>query len=349
MAKTSGFLSETRGKLNDNFQTRQTPNGTILARSPRKASTPRRSEKQMYMRCQLGNMAANHQLYNDRLLQAFEGKPTGVTVYNMMVQVNYNVNPVFITKLERLNGGCVVADYQFCRGSLTSIAIEKNANGVAVTDIDLGSLAIGAETTVAQFAAAVVANNSGWEEYDQMTFFYAKQTRDTFSGVPRATMNSWKVVLDKNDETPLLSHVSALGFTSVASDGANDQYVLGMNEALVNAGCAWVHSRQDKGGAIKVGSQRLFVENELLTYYRSDAAKKAAYDSYGGINTRAVYLKPETTVTPTAPDTATEPQQSPTAPAESGDSTAPADSNESGDTATEPQQPGDDDDDLDKG
>ena len=347
MAKTSGFLSETRGKLNDNFQTRQTPNGTILARSPRKASTPRRSEKQMYMRCQLGNMAANHQLYNDRLLQAFEGKPTGVTVYNMMVQVNYNVNPVFITKLERLNGGCVVADYQFCRGSLTSIAIEKKANGVAVTDIDLGGLVIGAETTVAQFAAAVVANNSGWEEYDQMTFFYAKQTRDTFSGVPRATMNSWKVVLDKNDETPLLSHVSALGFTSVASDGANDQYVLGMNEALVNAGCAWVHSRQDKGGAIKVGSQRLFVENEMLTYYRSDAAKKAAYDSYGGINTRAVYLKPETTVTPTAPDTAGEAQQSPAAPAESGesgDSPAP-------DTAGEAQQSpnGDDDDDLDKG
>ena len=320
MAKTSGFLSETRGKLNENFQTRQTPNGTILARSPRKANTPRRSEKQMFIRCQLGNMAANHQLYNDRLLQAFESKPTGVTVYNMMVQVNYNVKPVFITKLERLNGGCVVADYQFCRGSLTSIAVEKNANGVAVTDIALGNLVIGADTTVAQFANAVVANNSGWEEYDQMTFFYAKQTRDTFSGVPRATMASWKVVLDKNDETPLLEHVSALGFTSVASNGANDQYVLGMSEALVNAGCAWVHSRQDKGGAIKVGSQRLFVENEMLEYYRSDAAKKAAYDSYGGVNTRAVYLKPETSVTTIA-----------------AESPAPADSNESGDdTATEP-------------
>ena len=71
MAKTSGFLSETRGKLNDSFQTRQTVNGTILARSPRKASTPRRSEKQMFMRCQLSNVAANHQLYNDRLLLAF--------------------------------------------------------------------------------------------------------------------------------------------------------------------------------------------------------------------------------------------------------------------------------------
>ena len=84
MAKTSGFLSETRGKLNDSFQTRQTVNGTILARSPRKASTPRRSEKQMFMRCQLSNVAANHQLYNDRLLLAFEGKPSGVSVYNMM-------------------------------------------------------------------------------------------------------------------------------------------------------------------------------------------------------------------------------------------------------------------------
>lgn len=301
MAKTSGFLSETRGKLNDSFQTRQTVNGTILARSPRKASTPRRSEKQMFMRCQLSNVAANHQLYNDRLLLAFEGKPSGVSVYNMMIQANYGVSPVFITKQERLNGGCVVADYQFCRGSLTSIAVEKKANGVVMSDIALGGLVIGAETTVAQLAAAVIANNAGWEEHDQITFFHAKQTRDAFSNVPRATMDSWKVVLDKNDETALLTQVSALGFTSV-STGTDGQYVLGMREPLANAGCAWVHSRQDKGGALKVGSQRLFVENEMLTYYRSDAAKKAAYDSYGGVNTRAVYLKPESSVANVATD-----------------------------------------------
>ena len=154
---------------------------------------------------------------------------------------------------------------------------------------------------MAQLAAAVIANNAGWEEHDQITFFHAKQTRDAFSNVPRATMDSWKVVLDKNDETALLTQVSALGFTSV-STGADGQYVLGMREPLANAGCAWVHSRQDKGGALKVGSQRLFVENEMLTYYRSDAAKKAAYDSYGGVNTRAVYLKPESSVATVATD-----------------------------------------------
>ena len=194
-----------------------------------------------------------------------------------------------------------MADYQFCRGSLTSIAVEKKANGVVMSDIALGGLVIGAETTVAQLAAAVIANNAGWEEHDQITFFHAKQTRDAFSGVPRATMDSWKVVLDKNDETALLTQVSALGFTSV-STGTDGQYVLGMREPLANAGCAWVHSRQDKGGALKVGSQRLFVENEMLTYYRSDAAKKAAFDSYGGVNTRAVYLKPESSVATVATD-----------------------------------------------
>lgn len=289
MAKTTGFLSETSGKLNDNFQTRQTANGTILARSPRKTSTPRRSEKQMWLRTQLGNIAANNQLYAERHLLAFEGKPSGMSEYNMMVQVNYGVTPVFITKTERLNGGCVVADYQFCRGSLNSIAVAKNAGGVAVSDVALGGLVIGAETTVAEFSVAVLANNSGWEDYDQITFFYAKQTRDAVSNVPRATMDSWKVVLDVNDESVLLEKVSEVGFTSV------DGY-LGMSEALVSAGCAWVHSRENNGSGIKVGSQRLFVENELLAYYRSDAAKKAAYDSYGGVNTRAVYLKPESSI-----------------------------------------------------
>lgn len=302
MAKTTGFLSETSGKLNDNFQTRQTVRGTYLSRTPRKPSVPRRSDKQMYTRAQMANVAANNQLYADRHHLGFEGKPAGTSEYNMMVQVNYGVNPVFITKLERLNGGCVVADYQFCRGSLSSIAVTKNAGGVAVSDVALGGLVIDGETTVAAFSMAVLANNTGWEDYDQITFFYAKQTIDAVSSVPRATMESWKVVLDVNDESVLLETVSAVGFTSVAS-GTSGAYFLGMSEALVMAGCAWVHSREKNGSGIKVGSQRLFVENELLAYYRSDVAKKAAYDSYGGVNTRAVYLKPESVISSVANST----------------------------------------------
>lgn len=284
MAKTSGFLSEASGKLGNNLVARQTVHGTVLAKMPRKTSTPRRSEKQMYLRCQLSNEAANFKLYEGKLALAFEEKGAGQTEYNLFVQANYGVNPVFITKQERLNGACVVADYQFCRGSLKSIAVTKNGAGVMVSDIALGDLVIGETTTVAEFSAAVLGHNPEWEELDQMTFFYAKQTTDPVSGVPRADMDSWKVVLDLLDNSRLMEHVSAVGFANV------DGY-LGMSEALVDGGIAWVHSRENSS-TIKVGSQRLVVVSGVLSYYQSERAMRKSYDSYGGVNSKVAYLKP---------------------------------------------------------
>ena len=227
MGKINGINSELSGQVG-NIVYRNTKKGTVVAQAPRKASTPRRSEKQMYLRCQLGNVAANYRLYEGKLAQAFEDKTAAQSEFNLMVQVNYGVAPIFITKQERLNGACVVGPYQFCRGTLKSIGMEftpstgsGTGSGVLVTDISLGSLVIDAQTTVAEFSAAVMANNTGWEDTtDQLTFFYARQYTDPVSGCPRATMDSWKVVMDISDETPLLSRVSGVGFASVPSTGS---------------------------------------------------------------------------------------------------------------------------------
>lgn len=100
MSKATGFLSQTSGKLDDNFQTRQTDHGTILARNPRKTATTRRSEKQANTRCQLPNAAANFRLFNGKLNEAFENKSAGVSDFNCFVQANYGKNPVYITKQE---------------------------------------------------------------------------------------------------------------------------------------------------------------------------------------------------------------------------------------------------------
>lgn len=294
MAKIYGDFSGVSGGFGDNYVGRQTKKGAVLAKRPRKTSTPRRSEKQMGVRGQLGNVAANHHLYEGKQSMGFEGKPASCNEFNMMVQANYGVNPVYLTKQERLNGGCVVAPYQYCRGSLRSINAEVNDGGVLESDIALGSLQIGAETKVSDLAAAVLTNNTGWEDMDQVTFFYAKQYIDTVSLVPRATMDAWKVVLDVNDETLLMSKVSALGFSSV-SDG-NGGYVLGMNRALVNAGASWTHSREDANGGVKVGSQRLVVVSDILDDYMGSAALKRCADSYGGVNTKAVYLNPSSSL-----------------------------------------------------
>ena len=243
----------------------------------------------MYLRCQMGNAAAFFRLFDDLLLEGFEGKPEGTNEFNMFVKANYGKNPVFITQDMRMDGACVVAPYTFTNGSLVCVGYDVNASGVLVSDLSLGTLVIGAGTTVAELAMAVIRNNAGWQDQDQLTFFYARQWFDA-SGTPRASMLSWKVVLDVSDESPLLSVVNPMGFTSVSANGG---YVPGMNGVLERAGAAWVHSRTKADGSTRVGTQKMLVVSDILENYQTAAAMKAAANSYGGFNAKAVYLNPK--------------------------------------------------------
>lgn len=285
MGKTTGFLSQVSGKLDDNFQTRQTSHGTFLARNPRKTSKPRRSEKQANTRCQLPNATANYRLYNGKLSEAYEGKSAGVSDFNSFVQVNYGKCAVYITKQVSASGGCVLGEYQFSRGSLPAISIGLNQSGILVSGIALDSLVIDANTTVADFSMAVLQNNGdGWEEGDQVTHFYGVQWEDS-EGVPRATMQAQKVILDLSDQSKLWEVATNRGFSSV------DGY-LGMNAALQNSGAAWVHSRNKSDGSTQVSTQRLTVVSDMLEDYKGYDAMLASAQSYGGINTKSVYLNP---------------------------------------------------------
>ncbi len=286
MGKATGTAQDYKG-LVGNFVYRQTKYGTVISKIPKKSE--KRSLQQMLQRCQMGNIAANYRLFEGRMSQAFEENPTGLSELNLYIQTNYNNSPVFLTKNERLNGACVVAPYTFCRGSIREVGYKLNSEGVLVTNLSVGDLQITAQTTVAQFANAILVNNNGWEEKDMLTFFYAVQEKNEMSQMPRATMYSWKVVLDLDDDTPLLNVVNNIGFTVI-----NDK--LGMSKVLKDAGAAWVHSRDKGNGNIKIGSQTMYVVNEMLANYQTTEAMKRSSDSYGGVNTKKAYLNPNSDV-----------------------------------------------------
>lgn len=175
----------------------------------------------------------------------------------------------------------------------------KGAGGVLVSDVRVGSLVIGAETTVADLANAVIALNDGWQAGDQLTFFYGVQTTDAVTGIPRARIYGYKVMLNPGDSTPLLEVVNGVGFTSVASAGSG--YVLGMDRAIEDGAAVWIHSREDGTGGLKVSTQFMYVDSSVLAGYQTSAAMAGAANSYGGINAQTVYLQPRAgrvTVTP---------------------------------------------------
>ena len=285
MGKIFGANTKISGKVGQLLY-RQTRTGTVISELPVKPAIPRRSARQMDRRTQWGNLAAIYKQFDSMLRRGYENLPPQMSVFNAFIQANIDVVKVYITKTIRLNGGAILAPYQITRGSLPSISMAKNASNILVSGIRLGSLAIDANTTVGQFSQAVIDNNDTFDEGDQLTFFHGIQSIDTVTRTPRATIRGYKVVLSTAEDTKLWDVVDRIGFS--VTDNC-----LATSQQITNGAAVWVHSRETADGALKVSTQLFFVENSALVTYQGRTAFTAAANSYGGINSAAVYLQPE--------------------------------------------------------
>lgn len=285
MGKIFGANTKISGKVGQLLY-RQTRTGTVISELPVKPAIPRRSARQMDRRTQWGNLAAIYKQFDSMLRRGYENLPPQMSVFNAFIQANIDVVKVYITKTIRLNGGAILAPYQITRGSLPSISMAKNASNILVSGIRLGSLAIDANTTIGQFSQAVIDNNDAFDEGDQLTFFHGIQSIDTVTRTPRATIKGYKVVLSTAEDTKLWDVVDRIGFS--VTDNC-----LATAQQITSGAAVWVHSRETADGALKVSTQLFFVENSALATYQGRTAFTAAANSYGGINSAAVYLQPE--------------------------------------------------------
>lgn len=285
MAKIYGANTKISGKVGQLLY-RQTKHGTVISEAPIKPATPRRSARQMDRRAQWANLGAIYKQFDSMLRRGYEDLPPQMSVFNAFIQANLDVVKVYITKTIRLNGGAILAPYQITRGSLPSIDMAKNASDILVSSIRLGGLTIDANTTIAEFSQAVITNNDTFDEGDQLTFFHGRQTIDPVTRIPRATIKGNKVILNTADDAKLWEQVESIGF-SVADN------CLSTSQPITSGAATWVHSRETVDGLLRVSTQFFFVENTALATYQSHTAFTASVNSYGGINTKAVYLKPE--------------------------------------------------------
>lgn len=283
MSKLSGINTDLSGKVGK-YVFRQTPLGTIVSQAPRKPKVSRRSEQQQNRRTLLGNLAAFYRLFDGSLRRAFEGTPPGQNAFNAFVKANINLSGVYITRDIKSQGGAVVAPYVITYGSLPSVPAAL-ASGTLQSGLRLGDLSVNERTKVGAFATALVNNNDHFRPGDALTFFLLRQAPDPVTRIPRVLFQRHKVVLSPDDDRTLWSVVSKEAFSSAGG-------VLTMANPLEEAGAAWVHSRLDPDGTLRVSTQQLVVRNGMLDQYRSDEARIRAIDSYGGINKQAVYLEP---------------------------------------------------------
>ena len=245
---------------------------TIVSEKVSAVANPR-TDAQMRTRTKFTNIVSMYRGIRPLLNYGFESKPKTLSDYNMFVKVNMQRTPIYLTKQAVAGGACVATAYQISQGSLPAIVVTGTGQS-GVTDIRLGGLTIGANTTVAQFSAAVVQNNADYRYGDQISFFLVKQKVNANTEIPYCQFSAAKVILDAaNDETLTSITGGSNGFHSV--DGK-----LGHSGNDGDCAYAWVHTRKSDGRTL-VSSQELLSANTQEADYQGDAAYNLSKSSYG--------------------------------------------------------------------
>lgn len=204
---------------------------------------------------------------------SFKNKEGLQSDFNMFMKANSAVD-VYLTKTIVSSNGGVVAPVQVTQGGLPSIGgniVGQNFQ----SNIVLGGITIGASTTVRTLSAAIIENNPGWQNGDQLTVVRLDQSVDAETNMPRVTGLIAEIVLDTEDDGTLVSDILDPNILT-SEDGK-----LGIMS--INGGACFVHS-SGEGDNYDVSSEVLAVANPILTQYTSNTALMAAIKSYGGLS-----------------------------------------------------------------
>ena len=193
--------------------------------------------------------------------------------FNMFMKANSAVD-VFLTKTIVSSNGGVVAPVQVTQGGLPTIG-GSGAGNTITTGLSLGGFSIGASTTLATFSTAIIENNEGWNDGDQLTIVRLNQVVDAQTNIPRITADIVEVVLSSDDNATLLGDIVIAGML----DSNEGKLII----SGVNGGACAVHS-VGQGVDYDVSSESLVVINPLLSQYTSGTALRTAIDSYGGLS-----------------------------------------------------------------
>ena len=285
MAILNGILKKLNGSAGS-LTFKQVNGQTVVSEkitAVKKSNTP----MQMRQRTKWGNVVQMYKGIAPLINYGYEAKPVGCSDYNMFMKANMKSSDIYLTRQEVAGGGCIAAPYQLTQGTLPSIVVSGEGDN-ARTDIKLGELTIDENTTVKDFAMAVVSNNADYDFGDQISFFDVLQRVNAVTGIPYCQFLATNVVLDKASEVKLLDLVSKYGFATV------DGY-LGHQEGEGAGVFGWVHSRKSANKTL-VSTQALIDNNaEMIAEYSGSEAYKRSVKTYGGES--SAFLTPGTTTT----------------------------------------------------
>ena len=251
-----------------------TSNGRTYARSRAVAPRNSRTPRLMYGRTSWSNLVNLWKAFPRDYKPVFEHRRDGTTNYNQFISVNLPDNRIFLTKTMARNGGCVMVPCLVSDGPLCPIDLAVEGPDV-VSNVELGSLVLGPDTTLQDFSVAVIRNNEGFQPGDSITHLLAVQHVDPTDGRPFVSMTGSSLRLNLSDTSLLRCHVGrSTGFGIRGGRMACTNVPLG--------GVVWIHSRTNSQGTAHVSRQQFYCNTQaLMGQYGSDEAFARACQSYG--------------------------------------------------------------------
>ena len=259
-------------------------NGQNIGRELAPEVSNPRSTAQMRQRMQWANLVNTYRLNQPWMGKlSFENKKQTQSDYNAFMSANVGVHPVYLTKQQAEAGRVILAPYTMTKGTLPTINMSYDgAEVVFTTDIALGNYTIDENSTVANLSDAIIGNNAGWREGDQLSVILSDVVPSI--GGPRASLYAGEIILNTNDTTPLANiPVGVLTMDQVLTNTRDT--VIDINVEAIDAVCACcVVQSRTVSGKTSVSTQAYVLASSAQTEFdnaQTNVAFNHAADSYG--------------------------------------------------------------------
>ena len=253
--------------------------GQTRARRLAESVTNPRTEAQMNQRVKWANLVNLYRVNSDWMKYAYETKKTTQSEYNKWMSLNVTNSQIYLTKQLAAAGACVVDAYTITQGSLPSVENTPQANNVYRSNIYTGELDELGDVTVAQLSTQILASNPGIREGDQISLIRLSQQTNADTGIPYVIVRKYEMVVSRTNNSLVYDYLPR-DIVGIQSSGNIHAMIIGLGTSV--GGFAWILSRT-VAGKTYVSTQTIVPVNNgaLISLYSSDAAYRAAVESYG--------------------------------------------------------------------
>lgn len=280
-----------KGKL-DGLRIWRSGNKTVAAVIKKDAKNPR-TEGQMRQRIRMNNILSVYRSINTGLKENFEGIMGSKNASSFFRSYNLMRKPVWLTYRQKLYNQGVLAPYVVGQGKLPTIAYDF-VEGAFVSDLAIGDLNVGPDTTVKELAQAVCGGNEGWAAGDTLQVMLLKQRRNnTLSSAKQDDADELEPIQSciltiplqkgcKEELSMLPFHNVTLPLGEKLTIRNHDGY-LAVEAADANEyvyAFALIHGRGEGEKRLCSSQELLLSDNQMYEIYASDESLERALSGY---------------------------------------------------------------------